>query len=161
MTGLVDTHCHIQSIEAESGERTTLELWAKASNLSAGAVLANAADNGVDRMLCVGCDLEDSKLAVDFVKNRENCYASVGIHPHEAQHYADKPELLDEFAALIARDKVVAIGECGFDFYYNHSPREAQTEVLKFQLELAKKHNLPLVFHVREAFDDFWPVLDS
>jgi TatD DNase family protein len=161
MTGLIDTHCHIQSVEAESGERTTLELWAKAGGLSAATVLANAIEAGVEKMVCVGCDLEDSKLAVDFVQGRKNCYASIGIHPHEAQHYAGKQDLLEEFAQLAASQKVVAVGECGFDFYYNHSPKEAQTEVLKFQLELAQEHNLPLIFHVREAFDDFWQVYDN
>lgn len=158
---LVDTHCHIQSIEAENGERTTLELWAKAEDLIADDVLSNATQAGVHKMVCVGCDLEDSRLAVEFVKGHENCYASIGIHPHEAQHYAGKPDLLQEFAQLAETQKVVSVGECGFDFYYNHSPKDAQTEVLKFQLELAQKHNLPLIFHVREAFDDFWPVYDS
>lgn len=57
--------------------------------------------------------------------------------------------------------KIVAVGECGLDYYYNHSPKEAQIEVLKFQIELALKHNLPMSFHVREAFDDFWPIYDS
>jgi len=100
-------------------------------------------------------------LAASFAKNRENIWASIGIHPHETIAYAGWPELLDEFAALASSEKLVAIGECGYDFYYNHSPKKAQTEVLKFQLELAKQHNLPLIFHVREAFDDFWPIYDQ
>jgi TatD DNase family protein len=57
--------------------------------------------------------------------------------------------------------KIVAVGETGLDFFYNHSPKDAQIEVLRFQIELALDHNLPLVFHVREAFDDFWPIFDS
>ena len=55
----------------------------------------------------------------------------------------------------------MAIGECGLDYFYEHSPKEAQIQVLRFQLELAQKHNLPLVFHVREAFQDFWPIFDE
>ena len=158
---LVDTHCHIQSIGLKHGERVTRELWAKAGGLTADGVVADAASAGVTRLLCVGCDLADSRLAADFVQDRENCWASIGIHPHEAQHYAGDPAKLEEFAALITKPKVVAVGECGYDFYYNHSPKEAQTEVLQFQIELALEHDLPLVFHVREAFDDFWQVLDS
>ncbi|HSX17273.1 MAG TPA: TatD family hydrolase [Patescibacteria group bacterium] len=158
---LVDTHCHIQSVGADSGERTTMDLWAKADGLTADTVISNAVEAGVTKMVCVGCDLEDSKLAIDFAQNHPECFASIGVHPHEAQHYAGKPELLREFAALVESNKVVAIGECGFDFYYNHSPKEAQDEVLKFQLDLAQKHDLPVIFHVREAFDDFWPVLDA
>jgi TatD DNase family protein len=62
---------------------------------------------------------------------------------------------------LATAPKVVAIGECGLDYYYGHSPKEKQIEVMKFQIELAMKHDLPVIFHVRDAFDDFWPVFDS
>lgn len=157
---LVDTHCHIQSAGLAHGERTTHELWAK-SDLTGDRLVANAVADGVTRLICVGCDLADSQLAVDFVKNRENCWASIGIHPHEAQQYVGQQGKLDEFAALATAEKVVAVGECGLDYFYEHSPKEAQFEVLKFQLELAKKHDLPLIFHVREAFDDFWPLFDA
>ncbi len=158
---LADTHCHIQSIGLAKGERTTRELWAKMPELTGDRVVADAAEHGVTRLLCVGCDLEDSRLAIEFVRQREGCWASIGIHPHEAQHFAGNEAQLEAFAALAKADKVVAIGECGFDFYYDHSPKAAQVEVLRFQLELALAHNLPLIFHVREAFDDFWPIFDE
>ena len=138
-----------------------MDLWAKADGLTAREIIDSAAKADVVRMLCVGCDLEDSKLSIDFVQRHPECFASIGIHPHEAQHYFGRQELLDEFAALVKSPRVIAIGECGFDFYYNHSPRAAQTEVLEFQLGLAKTHTLPCVFHVREAFDDFWRVYDK
>lgn len=159
MMDLVDTHCHIQSIGLNTGEKSTRELWAK-TNLTADQVVANALEAGISRMICVGCDLEDSRLAVDFAQSRQHCWASVGIHPHEAQHYV-KHNRLEAFAALATQPKVVAIGECGLDYYYSHSPKSAQLEVLRFQIELALKHDLPLIFHVREAFDDFWPVFDQ
>lgn len=161
MAELVDTHCHIQSVGLAHGERNTTELWAKAPELSADEVVQNAVASGVTRMVCVGCDLADSQSAIDFVQDRSECWASIGIHPHEAQHYVGQKDLLDQFADLASSPKVVAIGECGFDFYYNHSPKEAQIEILKFQIELALKHELPIIFHVRDAFDDFWPVFDS
>jgi TatD DNase family protein len=157
---LTDTHCHIQSIGLNEGEQTTRELWAKAG-LKADEVVAEARTAGVNRLLCVGCDLADSYLAVDFVRQREGCWATIGIHPHEAQHFVGKRAKLAEFATLADRPKVVAIGECGLDLYYNHSPQVAQIAVLKFQIELALRHDLPLIFHVREAFDEFWPVFDS
>jgi TatD DNase family protein len=157
---LVDTHCHIQSVGQTQGERITRELWAKAPELTADKVIASATQQGVTRLVCVGCDLPDSQLAIDFVKNKAGCWASIGIHPHEARYYLSS-EKLSEFAALAAEPKVVAIGECGFDFYYNHSPKAAQVKVLEFQLELAQTVGLPLIFHVREAFDDFWPVFDN
>lgn len=158
---LTDTHCHIQSAGLAEGERVTRELWAKLSNATGDELVERAKTGSVTRLLCVGCDLEDSRLAVDFAQSRQWCWATIGIHPHEAQHFAGQNDRLQEFAALVRQPKVVAIGECGFDFYYNHSPKAAQIAVLRFQIELALKHNLPLIFHVREAFDDFWPVFDS
>lgn len=160
MIELADTHCHIQSIGLNQGERTTRELWAKAE-LTADVVVADALEAGVTRLICVGCDLADSQLAINFVQKRQGCWASIGIHPHEAQNFAGQQGKLDEFAALATQPKVVAIGECGLDYYYTHSPKADQVAVLQFQIELALKHNLPLIFHVREAFDDFWPVFDS
>ena len=61
----------------------------------------------------------------------------------------------------IETNKIVGIGECGLDYFYDHSPREDQIAMLKFQIELALEHDLPLSFHVREAFDDFWPIFES
>ena len=157
----VDTHCHIQSAGLSEGERTTRELWAKAPELTPDQIVANAAAAGVKRLICVGCDLADSRLAVDFVQQRPGCYASIGIHPHEARTFAGQTDKLNEFAALAERPKVVAVGECGLDYYYEHSPKADQQAVLRYQIELALKHDLPLIFHVREAFDDFWPIFDG
>jgi len=158
---LFDTHCHIQSVEGAGGERSTSELWLKAGDTKLDAILQRAAEANVKTMICVGCDLADSRLAVECVKSRENLYASIGIHPHEAQHYVGDTDKLRAFADLATASKVVAVGECGLDYFYEHSPKAAQIEVLKFQIELALKHNLPLIFHIREAFDDFWPIFDE
>lgn len=158
---LIDTHCHIQSAGLAEGERTTRDLWAKAPGLTPDQILANAREAGVTKMLCVGCDLRDSQLAIEFAERHDGCAATIGIHPHEAQHYAGQQLKLQEFAWLVGRPSVVGVGECGLDFYYNHSPKEAQKSVLKFQIELALAHDLPLIFHVREAFADFWSIFDS
>ena len=158
---LVDTHCHIQSVGQATGERSTRELWAKAGDTSLDEVIRRAHEHDVRQMICVGCDLEDSKLAVEAAPNRDGLYASIGIHPHEAQHFVGKQSLLDSFAGLVDRPKVIAVGETGLDYFYEHSPKEAQIAVLKFQIELAIKHDLALIFHVREAFDDFWPIFES
>lgn len=160
---LVDTHCHIQSAGLQKGERITRELWAKSPELTGDAMVEAAAEAGVTRMLCVGCDLEDSRLAIEFARAHEGCWASIGIHPHEAQHYAphSKADDLVDFAALAHENKVVAVGECGLDYYYEHSPKADQVQMLEFQIELALEAGLPLIFHVRDAFDDFWPVFDN
>lgn len=156
---LFDTHCHIQSAGLQRGERSTRELWAQAGNLTTDQIIQNALADDVKGMICVGCDLADSQLAVDFVQDRPNCWASIGIHPHEAA--LATPEVQQAFIKLATATKVVAIGECGLDYFYKHSPREDQITILKFQLDLAVRAKLPVIFHVREAFDDFWPIFDS
>lgn len=160
---LVDTHCHIQSagLSEGNGERSTRELWAKAPGLTGDQIVAAAVEAGVTRMICVGCDLPDSQLAVDFAATRPECWASIGIHPHEAAVALNDSAALPAFTALAVANAVVAIGECGLDYFYEHSPREQQIAVLKFQLDLAVERGLPVIFHVREAFDDFWPIFDS
>lgn len=158
---LVDTHCHIQSSGLKKGERVTRELWAKAPELTGEKMVADAAAGSVTRLICVGCDLDDSRLAIDFAQSHESCWASLGIHPHEAQHFSGKQDQLKMFTSLATQPKVVAVGECGLDYYYEHSPKKAQVEILRFQIELALERDLPVIFHVREAFDDFWPVFDG
>jgi len=154
----VDTHCHIQSAGLTAGEPSTRDLWAKAPELTGDQLVTNALDNDVTKLICVGCDLADSRLAIAFVRQRINCWASIGIHPHEAGQ-ADAATL-QAFAALASEPQVVAVGECGLDYFYEHSARPAQIKLLEFQLQLALDHNLPVIFHVRDAFADFWPIFD-
>lgn len=155
-----DSHCHIQSAGRDDGERTTRERWAKLGK-DGDAIIGHARAAGVTRLLCVGCEASDSQLAIDFVQGRENCWASIGIHPHETRHYAGNQSRLTAFASLAIHPKVAAVGECGLDYFYTHSPKEAQIAVLRFQIELAAAHNLPMVFHVREAYEDFWPIFEE
>jgi TatD DNase family protein len=163
---LFDTHCHTH----EMVRRITPvhdKWYSDAQQRPKGepkrtpdSVIASAHEAGVNRMLCIGTSLADSELAVEFVAERDGLWASIGIHPHEAATALSEGHL-DAFRGLVARPKVVAVGECGLDYFYTHSPREAQITVLKAQIELALTHDLPLSFHVREAFDDFWPIFDS
>lgn len=142
----VDTHCHIHSNDYPLDPKD---------------VIKDAVDNQVTKMMCVGVDLEDSKLAIDFASKNPNIWASIGIHPHEAHHYRDNQEALESFKELATQNKVVAVGECGLDYYYDHSSKSDQRAVLEFQMEIALKHNLPLIFHVRDAFQDFWKIFDN
>ena len=100
MAQLVDTHCHIQSVGLTHGERSTSELWSKEPDFSVDEVIRNSLNAGVTKMICIGCDLADSQLAVDFVQGQENCWASIGIHPHGSEAYVGQKDLLDQFAAL-------------------------------------------------------------
>lgn len=157
---LFDSHCHIQSAGAHAGERATRELWAKAGSIDEDGIIRRAREAAVTRLLCVGCDLDDSRLAVAFVQPRAQCWAAVGIHPHESMRYTDAAAAQAVLAALATQPKVVAIGECGLDYFYDHSPKAAQLHLLEMQIALAQQQDLPLVFHVREAFDDFWPLFE-
>jgi TatD DNase family protein len=134
---VIDTHCHLHDKQYDGDREQTL---------------ARALDAGVTAMLTVGCDLEDSLRAIETAK-RFSINASVGVHPHEAK---DAPEnLTTAFGPLLLERSVVAIGETGLDYYYDHSPRDAQARVLRDQLRLARDRGLPLIFHQRDAFDDF------
>ena len=146
MIELFDTHCHIHFPDYQLDPEE--------------AVVAARAD-GVTTLMCVGCTLEDSRLATEFAAAHDNVWASIGLHPHEASRYVDDHEALQQFRYLATRPKVVAVGEIGLDYYYNHSPADDQKKLLHFQLDLAVEHNLPLIFHVRDAFDDFWPIFDE
>ena len=160
---LFDTHCHIH----EMVRRVTpvYDKWhSDSAEWTSESVIAAAHEAGVSRMLCVGTTLADSELALEFTAARESLWATVGIHPHETHNHLSKA-IQRRFASLLEDSpptrKIVAVGECGLDYFYGHSPREAQIELLKLQIELALEHDLPLSFHVREAFDDFWPILES
>ena len=142
----VDTHCHIQF--ADYG-------------LDSNTVIDNARAMGVSRMIVVGCSLEDSHLGVEFVESRDGIWASTGLHPHEASKYVHDHHALQSFRDLATKPKGIAIGETGLDFYYNNSPRDAQEKLLRFQLDLALEHDLPVIFHVRDAFNEFWPIFDE
>lgn len=158
---LFDSHCHIHEIAAANPEGTHTErLWAK-TGWTLDDVLARGREAGVSEYMLVGCTVADSKLGVQLAPKLPGAHVSIGIHPHEAAATLERPGLMEEFAALAADPSVAAIGECGLDYFYEHSPKEAQVEILKFQLELAKKHQKPLIFHVREAFDDFWPIYEA
>ena len=157
----VDTHCHIQSAGNSQGERTTGELWAKNPELTGSALLKSAKAAGVTKVICVGCDSADSQLAIALAAQHGAAWASIGIHPHEAKTIVRDEAAWDSFAALATQPKVVAIGECGLDYFYNHSDKADQIAVLYKQLELAEQTDLPVIFHVREAYDDFWPIFDQ
>ena len=156
-----DTHCHIhEALQPDKAGTATQKLWAKAGNPNPNDIIARAKTDGVNRMVCVGTTLADSELAVQFVQDRPSCWASIGIHPHEAKDHLEG-EIWRQFASLATEPKVVAVGECGLDYYYEHSPKKAQADILRRQLELALTHDLPMIFHVRDAFADFWKIFDE
>ncbi len=118
------------------------------------AAVARAAAAGVDRLIDVGTDLARSRQAIATARRLAGVSATAGVHPHDAAGGIEGIE------ALLAEPEVVAVGECGLDYHYDHSPREVQRRVFAAQIALAHTHELPLVIHTREAWDDTFAILD-
>lgn len=158
MLSFVDTHCHIHAAKPDRKDFTAKK-WHESEEVDPESLLESAHKFGVDRLICVGTDLKDTDDAINFATEHENAWASVGIHPHEAARYSALP--ISEIEKLIKKPKVVAIGEVGLDYYYEHSPKAEQIKLLEMFLDLSQKSNLPVIFHVRDAYEDFWPILNN
>ena len=144
-TALVDSHCHIDG-EAFNDDRDE--------------VVQRAKDAGVVAMLNVGTGdphSDDFRKAVAVAEKYENVFASVGVHPHDAKLYDNNAEV--HLIDLAKSKKVIAWGEIGLDYYYDHSPRDVQREVFRRQIRVAKDLNLPVIIHSRDADDETVEIL--
>lgn len=139
---LIDTHCHIHE---------------KDYPLPIDEVVARAQEYSVSKMICVGTTAESSLRAIKATQAYDNIYAAAGVHPHDASGGVD--EVLEIIATNA--DSLVAVGEIGLDYFYLHSAKEQQIQTLEKQLEAALKADIPVTFHVRDAFSDFWPIFDN
>lgn len=133
----IDNHCHIPP--GSDGDE-----W-----------VASARAAGVSKMVTVGVTHERSVEAIAVAERHEGVYATVGVHPHDAT------EGTSGLAVLLGRPGVVAVGEAGLDYYYDHSPRDVQKSVFAEHIALAHEHDLPLVIHTRDAWDDTFDILDA
>ncbi|MDO8364169.1 MAG: TatD family hydrolase [Actinomycetota bacterium] len=136
MAGYTDTHCHLYDSKAG----TVAEL------------IDGAHAAGVMTMITVGCDAASTAQAIAVASAHVGIYATAGLHPHEAKHgvatilpYLDDPH-------------VIAVGECGLDYYYDHSPRDTQRAAFAAQIQLAHERQLPLIVHTRDAWADTFDV---
>jgi TatD DNase family protein len=132
----VDDHCHLDRASAET-------------------TVAQAAAAGVERLITVGTDAGASEAAVAVARAHDGVWATAGVHPHEAT------EGVDGIVGLLDETEVVAVGECGLDYHYDHSPRPVQRRVFAEQIALARERRLPLVIHTREAWDDTFTILEA
>ncbi len=151
---MIDSHVHLN--RHEFGDE-------------AGEVVARARAAGVTAFLNVGYDLQTSRASLALAEQYADVWATVGIHPHDALLLADEEgrltddgrRRLEELEALSRHPKVVAIGEIGLDFFRDLSPRPAQHAALAAQLELAARRDLPVVFHVRDAWEPMLAFVDQ
>jgi TatD DNase family protein len=117
--------------------------------------VARARDAGVTRMISVGTDVAHSLAAIDQASVHDGVWATAGVHPHDAD------QGIDGLVELLRLPRVVAVGECGLDYHYDNSPRGAQRDVFARQIALAHEHDLALVVHTREAWDDTFALLQA
>ena len=115
-------------------------------------LLSSLYSKGVTNVINCGCDLKSSLKALELAEKYDFIYAAVGVHAHEAEETTESD--LKTIEELYQKDKVVAVGEIGLDYHYDFSPRERQIEVFERQLALAKKLDLPVIVHDREAHED-------
>ena len=143
-----DSHCHVADASPAAGadgadDGTTLGV----------DVIGHARQAGVGGLVTVGTDADHSRAAIHVAQSHDGVWATVGLHPHEAKNG------LDGIRPLLSEDKVVAVGECGLDYHYDHSPRSVQRQAFAAQVALAHEFGLALVIHTREAWDDTFSIL--
>jgi TatD DNase family protein len=133
---LTDTHCHLDINKFDSDRE---------------AVISRALEAGLTHILIPGLTVSSSETAVNLAEKHSSIFAAAGIHPNEALTWEDITS--DSLCKMAANKKVIAIGEIGLDYYWNHAPYHIQQEVFKKQLHLAAELNLPVIIHMREAKD--------
>ena len=144
----IDTHCHVYDERTPGG---------------ADASIDNAHAQGIDKIIVIGTDAATTTQALAIAARHDNVWATVGLHPHDSKLGVDTvvPFVDGLDAQGLAARKIVAIGECGLDFYYDHSERDVQREAFAQQISLAKQLDLSLVIHTRNAWPDTFDVLDA
>lgn len=154
----IDTHCHLSLDTHHPADPDAANQSDQPGTdpAEAAAVIIDAArDNGVQRLITIGTDLESSRSGSALAVSHDGVWATVGLHPHDASRGTDGIE------ALLGAPRVVGVGECGLDYHYEHSPRDSQGVAFAAQIDMAKRHDLALVIHTRAAWDDTFAILDA
>ncbi|HYO14805.1 MAG TPA: TatD family hydrolase [Thermoanaerobaculia bacterium] len=141
LSGPIDSHCHLQSLPPEERERA----------------LDQARERGVRGFLVPATKLSEAEDILAFCHRHPDVWCALGVHPHDASSWQDRDA--ERLASLLADSKTVAVGECGLDFYYDHSPRDVQFRVLREQWALAVDLGLPVVVHNRDSNEEMLAVV--
>ncbi len=150
----IDSHCHLQLTDREGSDGSEIP--------SPADYVHRAQLAGVEKLICVGTDPESSREAIAIASAAGDAvFATIGLHPHDADRGMEETIALTDETIAISDNRVVAIGETGLDYFYEHSPVEIQKSVFIEHIELARKYDLPLVVHTRNAWDDTFAILRS
>jgi TatD DNase family protein len=143
---MIDTHCHLHS---------------KEFNNNRGEIISQLKQNNTQAIL-VGTSIEDSIEAIKLAKDYDFLYPSIGVHPHEYE-VIDINTVRQDMDNILASEDIIAIGECGFDFYYHqsHEAKEQQENLFRLHLDMAVKYNKPVIIHTRDSFEDTYRVLSE
>jgi TatD DNase family protein len=141
-SGVVDSHCHLFLLGDDPS-----------------AAVEEARSAGVRTIVCPGIDPESSRRSVELAESFRGVFATAGMHPHDASGFDARAGAVIE--ELLGNPRVVAVGECGLDFYRMRSPREDQERALRAHVALARESGLPLVVHVRDAWESILRLLDE
>lgn len=140
---LVDTHAHLDAFSLQEVKE----------------VIERAVQAGVEWIVAVGCDMLTGQLAIDLARDYRGIFATVGLHPHQAENF-DRTTF-QSLKRLARAEKVVGVGECGLDFYRHHSSVKKQLAAFEKQIELALELDLPLIVHCRDAFEETLTLLQK
>lgn len=140
----VDTHAHLD-FDSFDNDRDVVIENARLANLGA--------------IINIGINLDTSKKSIALAENHDLIYASVGVHPHDADEMQE--EWWPEIIGLYSHPRMVAIGEIGLDYYRDYSPHDVQRKILLRQLDLAVERGLPVIIHTRSAWPDILPIVSS
>jgi len=139
---MIDTHAHVDFKEFEHDREDVIKRYF---------------EHGGEKLINVGCDMQSSIRSYELASKNENIYFSVGVHPHDADTV--NTANLAKLDELCLHYKAVAIGEIGLDFFRNLSPQETQIEAFKSQLDMALRHNKPIILHCRDAYNEMLDIL--
>ena len=139
--GMIETHCHLDYLESEDLDK----------------ILAKCFDYGIQKIITISVSPDNLKKVRELITLSEHIYGTQGIHPHEASKFTE--EVLSEIKENLKLPKILAVGEIGLDYYYNHSSKDEQIKSFESQLEVACGYDLPVVIHSRDADEDMMAVL--
>jgi TatD DNase family protein len=139
-SGAVDTHCHLFLMEVEPA-----------------VAVETAKASGVERLICVGVDVETSRRSLEIADSLEGVFATAGVHPHDAHGF--DPAASARIEELLHDPRVVAVGECGLDWFRMLSPKDDQIRVFRTHIALSNETGKPLVVHIRDAWADAMRIL--
>lgn len=140
---IIETHCHLDYLK----------------QMSLDDILNKSLENNIEKIITISVQPSNMDPVFEIANKYSNVFCSQGIHPHHANEYND--EVTTKILKRAKENKVIAVGEIGLDYYYNHSPREKQIEVFETQLQLACDLNLPVIIHTRDADEDTNAILKN